>query len=286
MWIQVKVPGSCGELIQGTMNGVPFLVTCPIDLYSKVTVTPGDLAPAGLGAKSQRALAMTLEYFQRKEYPHALRLESELPPGKGMASSSADIAAVCFAVAASLGKTIMPETVAAIAAAIEPTDGIFFAGIVRMNPLTGICQSRLGFSAPLRIAIFDTGGTVDTLQFRKRTDLAALNRANEPKLNEAWGLLQRADASSLGQAATLSALANQTILPKAALPQIIAEAKCSGAIGVNVAHSGTVLGVLFAPDFSPENMAAGVARIKKKFPFLTYIRTARMIAGGYTIIGK
>jgi len=38
MVIRVKVPGSCGELLQGTKNGKPFLLTCPINQYSTVLI--------------------------------------------------------------------------------------------------------------------------------------------------------------------------------------------------------------------------------------------------------
>ena len=35
---RVLLPGGCGELVQGALDGVPFLVTCPIDCWSEVTV--------------------------------------------------------------------------------------------------------------------------------------------------------------------------------------------------------------------------------------------------------
>ena len=41
MELIVRVPGSCGEIMQGYWQGEPFLVTCPIDRYSTVTVRPG-----------------------------------------------------------------------------------------------------------------------------------------------------------------------------------------------------------------------------------------------------
>ena len=37
--IKVKVPGSCGEIVQGTESGRPFLITCPINCYTEVRVT-------------------------------------------------------------------------------------------------------------------------------------------------------------------------------------------------------------------------------------------------------
>jgi len=286
MHIQVKVPGSCGELIQGTLDGEPFLVTCPIDSYTKVTVQEGKTRPQGLGAKSQQALQKVMELFQIKEYPYAMRLESELLPGKGMASSSADIAAVCFAAAASLGETLSAEKVAEIAAAIEPTDGIFFEGIVSLNQMTGCCRESFGTLPKISIAVFDLGGTVDTLHFHARQDLARLNRKNEPAIKKAVALLASREVNCLGQAATISALANQSILYKAALPKIIAAAANTGAIGVNVAHSGTVLGILFAPDFPQEKIAGAVGLLRRAFPRLIYMKTARLIAGGCLITGK
>jgi|GEM_PF-5037267 len=39
---EVQVPCTCGELVQGMMAGMPFLVSCPIDRYSLVRVTLGD----------------------------------------------------------------------------------------------------------------------------------------------------------------------------------------------------------------------------------------------------
>ena len=38
MLLEVLVPGSCGEIAQGWRDGQPFLVTCPIGLYSRALV--------------------------------------------------------------------------------------------------------------------------------------------------------------------------------------------------------------------------------------------------------
>ncbi len=93
--------------------------------------------------------------------------------------------------------------------------GVFFDGIVQMNHITGACQQEISGIPPLQIAVFDTGGTVDTLRFHARTDLERLNRENEPLIREALAMLSRADAVSVGKAASLSAMANQAILYKA-----------------------------------------------------------------------
>src|SRR5262247_3312810 len=32
--VRVALPGTCGELVQGTLDGEPCLISCPIDFYS------------------------------------------------------------------------------------------------------------------------------------------------------------------------------------------------------------------------------------------------------------
>ena len=39
MGLSVKIPGSCGELVQGMIDDIPFLVTCPISMYTKASIT-------------------------------------------------------------------------------------------------------------------------------------------------------------------------------------------------------------------------------------------------------
>ena len=68
-------PGTCGELVQGMTGGVDFLVTCPVNQFSRATVTlraggaPGSDDPAGSDSrvrgvghlpKTRRAVALAL----------------------------------------------------------------------------------------------------------------------------------------------------------------------------------------------------------------------------------
>lgn len=281
--IEVKVPGSCGELVQGTKEGVPFLVTCPIDLYTTVTVTDGVGQRQGFGAKSHTAFRRVLDYLGEEVFPCDMTLASELPIGKGMASSSADIAAVCFAAAAALGKKLTAAEVSRIAAGIEPTDGVFFPGIVRLNHMTGECQERLGDFPPLRIAVFDTGGAINTVEFHCRGDLERLSRENETQTAAALSLLAVKEPEAIAEAATQSALANQTILPKRDLEAIIETVKDLGALGVNAAHSGTILGVLFPPETSGKYLEQQAFHIVERYPHLKYLRGVTLISGGYFV---
>lgn len=284
MRIEVRVPGSCGELVQGCIDGKPFLVTCPVNLYTRVVVTDANHDSKGLGAKSYRALQDTLSFLGEARFPFGIALASELPQGKGMASSSADIAAVALAVSAAFGRRLTAEETACLAVGIEPTDGVFFDGIVRFNQMNGECLEHMGNFPRLKIAVFDTGGAVDTLAFHQRKDLPALSAANEQQVRQALGLLHAPrTAAGIAGAASCSALANQTILAKKALSDILRDVLRLGALGVNTAHSGTVLGVLFAPDTCSAAVEERAGQIVSRYPHLSYLRQVELISGGYTI---
>jgi uncharacterized protein involved in propanediol utilization len=53
------------------------------------------------------------------------------------------------------------------------------------------------------------------------------------------------DVASLGRVATASARINQRFLPKAVLPELLELCRRLGGCGVQVAHSGTVAGLIF-----------------------------------------
>ena len=287
MTIKVKAPGSCGELVQGTIDGVNFLITCPVDWYSEVTaVTGGSLA--AVQPKTAAAVCKTLEYL-RIPAAIGLTVTSDLPVGKGMASSSADISAACQAAAlAAAAATLTCDEIADIALTIEPTDGVFYPGIIMFDHVQGHIRRSLGQPPPIYIAVFDVGGQIDTLVFNHREDLSALNKAKEPQIVQAIELvtqgLKTGDARLIGQGATLSAMANQQILYKPCLEPMINASTHFGAIGVCAAHSGTVLGVMFSAEAMSGHEAC-IQEICQVCPEVAYLKTVRLIAGGLIITG-
>ena len=85
----------------------------------------------------------------------------------------------------------------------------------------------------------------------------------------------------LGQAATASARLNQVHLPKEGLDEFIALAKGKGALGVNVAHSGTVVGVLWESALPAGDIARRTEQIAQEFAGrYRYMQTVRLISGG------
>jgi L-threonine kinase len=283
MKVTVKAPGSCGELAQGTINGKNFLITCPIDVYSEVTVRTNEYTPFTIGSKVTTAVDKTIQYLKLTDHCFHVTVKSDLPVGKGMASSSADISAACQGIALSAGRVLTPDEIADISLSIEPTDGIFYPGIVLFDHVHGEIRQQLGDALPMYIAIFDVGGEIDTLHFNQRDDLKRLNESNESEVHQAMNLIIKGlatkDISLVGKGATISARANQKILFKPHLEDMIAISLSWGAVGVNIAHSGTVVGVLFPID-KINNCPACIEEMQRSCVGVTYLRTVRFISGG------
>ena len=120
-------PGTCGDLVEGTWEGKPFLVTCPIDLGSTMEVyLDGEKeVPKSLN-KTGRALDLVKKKLNLPDLGLGFVRESKLPPGKGMGSSTSDIAAAILAAARLFEREISAEEIARLALSIEPSDGIMF----------------------------------------------------------------------------------------------------------------------------------------------------------------
>ncbi|OEF97986.1 GHMP family kinase ATP-binding protein [Desulfuribacillus alkaliarsenatis] len=301
-------PGTCGELVQGRIDGIDFLVTCPIDMWSKVSVFQSDdISDKGFKAikertedgesaslaKVQRAIsiASSNEYAnlnqqsnsnqqannQTLQYIHS----SDLPTGKGMASSTADIVAAYTATRRFFGVDPTADELANVAISIEPSDGIMYPGITIFDHITGRWTEKLGEALNISIVIIDPGGTVDTIAFNNRRKLKQLNDKKETQVKKALKLIKEGviekDSEKLGAGATISAWANQEILPKPQLQQIVDIGKYWNALGVNVAHSGTVMGIFFEQGVHCEQEIAEYIR-KKNANWRVY--TTKMISGG------
>ena len=246
--------------------------------------------PGLAGPKTRMAVLRTFAYLGVRPDAWRVTVRSVLPCGKGMASSSADISSACQAAAIYAGRPpLTAHEIADIALSIEPSDGIFYSGIMMFDHLRGRVRRPLGDPPPMTLAVFDAGGEVDTVAFNSREDLAGLNAAKETAVREALSLveegLRRRDPVLVGRGATVSALANQSILFKPWLQDILDTVRGFGAVGINTAHSGTVTGALFPPGGDGRVLAAAAA-VCEGFPGVSFLGAARLIPGGLTLIDR
>lgn len=247
---EAKCPASCGELIQGWILGGEKLVSCPVNWFSHVSV--GD----GVPSKHERPLMrqMLINVLQQlgiaAEAAKGLRIDfdSSIPLAKGMASSTADIAATAQATARHFGRNLDESTLATLCVKLEPTDSTLFRQLTLFDHQTAVTQAPNEWLPNMDILLLESPQRLNTADYHRRDRRQSLLE-QAATLSQSWALFSQAmqdhDHHQLGAATTLSACASQQLLPKPRFDELLTIVKHSGIYGLNVAHSGSVVGLLF-----------------------------------------
>jgi uncharacterized protein involved in propanediol utilization len=266
--------GTLGELVQGqTVAGEDFLVTFPVALWSRVRVVINDSGIVIAPARKSKARRMASLVLQRLGLPNVgavLEIDCRVPEGKGCASSTADVVATARAVCDATGLQLEPGEIGELAVQIEPSDGVMWDGVVAFNHRAGRLLRHLGKLPTLRLVALDLGGHVDTVHFNRRPKDYSPNerRLCQEALEQVAAAVDRSDVQLLGEACTRSARIHQRILPKPELPDLIHIAEETGGTGVSIAHSGTVVGLIYPAD-EREGAAEGERRAVELFQSAT-----------------
>jgi L-threonine kinase len=286
----VKVPYTCGELWQGSIDGEqPALVSLPIGYFSSVTAYVGHTTnpiPKGMlaenGSKSKVAFMRTLQRFgYHPRYDDQISISSNLPKGRGLGTSTADISATIYATARALGEKITPMEVAEIAISIEPSNGTMFPGFHLFDHRGGAYYEDLSAKPYPNISVLVLGfdGVVDTVAYNEdyRADtIREMRYDHYEALTAIKQGFRYCNPEDIGYGATLSARCHQRILYKPYLETVIKMAKEVHAYGVNVAHSGTVVGVLLGPMVDIDEVWD---YFEQSLEF-EFVRGAKMVPGG------
>ena len=276
-------PASCGELVQGVMDRDEYLCSYAVDLYSTAEVEER-LNNINIGpSKSRRAIEEVFKKFNipvEESRNISLKIKSKIPIGKGMASSTADIGATIGATLGLIKKELSSEEIAKLASIIEPTDSIYIEKNNIFNPLNGEVIRYLGNITDSRVVILEPNRTLNTMRIRKAPNYRKIMLQNKEIIKISFNLLEEGiknnDLYSIGKASTFSSLANENIHKKEGLDKIIEISKNYGAYGVNIAHSGTVVGILIDKSMNDTRLIellrnAGLDSIYKKMYTLNII---------------
>ena len=196
-------PASCGEFVQGILDNEEYLSSYAINLFSVATLEESkDIINKG-PSKSRRAMELVFEKFNipiEDTKNISLNIKSQIPIGKGMASSTADI------------------------------------------------KKYLGGINDTKVVILEPDDILNTKLIRTMPDYKSYKMQNKEIIKTSFDLLDEGllknDLNLIGRACTYSGLANENIHKKPFLKEIIEISDRFGCYGVNIAHSGTVIGVL------------------------------------------
>jgi L-threonine kinase len=284
--VRVRVPGTCGELVQGKYFGRESLVSLPVDEYNEVTAYLCDKpVTLKLKNKSSRALLKTAKALGLKEeMTSRIKVEiiNGLPIGKGMASSTADIYGVVAAVCELFDRKATHELVSKICTDIEATDSIMFENLTLYDHLNGSVIKSYDWMPKANILILESEQIIITDNMRScdyetRLEMKSL----EPFEVFDLGMEQR-DVKKVFRAATLSAIENEIVFKKKFLHEIIDIAEKGSALGVCCAHSGSVLGIIYE-DTDIDRIVESL-RDEGILEYYSNIRKRKIINGGYELL--
>ena len=253
-----------GELIQGGLrrNGAirPALVTlprrdrvatCRLELFEAERL---EVAPQ-CNSKALNAARIALDRFGRPRATGRLTLTSGVETGLGLGSSTADVVSAIRACASALGVTPTAEEMAAIAVeaelAVDPL--MFESQALLFAPRTGEVIEDWGDWYPdytiFSCNLAEEGMRIDTLLLSPVYPEEEADRFEEI-VGQARSGFARRDPALIAEAATRSAILNQSRLTLPRFTALESLARDAGALGIQVAHSGTVGGVLLDPEDS------------------------------------
>jgi len=238
------ISATCGELLQGVDDCGPILVSLPLRRAGRVEVAlckEPELRVTPWRDRAVSALRLALDACGWRGGADA-RLETGIPLGRGLGSSTVDVAGVITASFAAAGSELDEQTLLRLATAVEPSDSSPFAGLVAVDHVGGCRFERLGPAPTLRAVAVDVGAAIDTPSLHSR--LGPGPELPRGALQRLASAIAAGDLSGIGREATESARRNQHRLPHPAFDVVLSTAAAIAAPGVCVAHSGTLAAVL------------------------------------------
>ena len=260
--------GHFGEFLQGvfrTPSGVQRgLVTVPcrkIGTVARVFIQKGagniDV-PTGK-EKARRAIANYISYHNLpRDVGVNLTLESSIEEGIGMGSSTADVVASLRALYKAFGLQSSVQELADLTLVAElACDSTMFG----QRPI--LFAQREGdviedFGNPLMpLAIFGFNLQPGEIFRTDETEPAKYSEADleyfEKLRQKLRSAIKFGNTDALGKVATESAKLNQAFFPKAHFEDFLELAEDFGARGVCISHSGTIGGLIYSTEKSPDD---------------------------------
>ncbi|QXO16173.1 GHMP family kinase ATP-binding protein [Vibrio ostreae] len=283
---EARCPASCGEFIQGWIGGSEKLISCPIDWFSTVSVTQGNAASSRQRPRMRQALELALQSLDiPASESDGLKIEfdSTIPVAKGMASSTADIAATIAATYRHYRQAISESELAALCVQIEPSDSTMFSRFTLFDHHRGAVTEQFDTVNNLDVLVLESTHQLCTASYHRIARQNQLQRSGaqlQHSVVQFAQALRSQDLYQLGHAATTSAIESQHIIAKPQFSALLQLVEKHDLYGINIAHSGTTVGLLCHR--STHNVEAVCAELKNMPGNRAYPHThlCKVIAGG------
>ncbi len=281
-----KSHSSFGEIVQGRLSsGEDFLITLPIDMWSICNLTcikrEGPLVINCDLYKSKQVSEKLLEKLGvTKGFELTISFSRNIPIGKGLSSSTADMLSTVRALQEVFGFLLRNNTISNIFIDIEPHDGLMHKSCVIYNHRKGKLLKDLMYIPKYWVVALDLGGQVDTVNFNHNLDFTASSLAQYDLLyQDTLKSFEAHDDVAIAECATRSTEIHLSRCPSETRKNILSNFKKEfGALGIQNTHSGTCIGLLFKREMSIVEITEIANKLKSKYQVPTFVtNTLRLL---------
>lgn len=270
---------SFGEIAQGRLSsGEDFLISLPIDMWNhcQLTVT-AKVGATTIETPLSKAKNISELLVDQLTLPQGLLIKlsyhRNIPIGKGLSSSTADLLATIRAFEAGFGRSFSQTEISRLLHLVEPHDPLHHPQCVAYNHRQGELLAAFGYIPNYHIIGIDRGGMLsteaynDTLSFSE-SDLIEYDVLYQA-LTEAF---KRCDDVKIAQCATRSTTLHASRSNDKWLADFLLHTKKWDVMGVITTHSGTCTGILVSPT-TKQNTLNKITEQAQKFGELFLVNT-------------
>lgn len=252
---QGRCHGTLGELLQGPVlyrgEREIGLISLPLPRYSRMRFERGETSHHELDLphmpRCRQAVALYLQQHGLSLPPGRWQHDSELLPGKGMASSTADLVATIRCLDQLFGRVSRIEEIVAVLGRLERSDSVFLDHYALYLSERQLLLRRFDHVPRLYACYADEGGTVatDAVTAELHAHYATQRHAYRRNLQQMLAAFASADDAAIAHCASISAALGQDVVPKQHLGELQRQQRRFAAAGIVVAHTGSLIGYLF-----------------------------------------
>lgn len=285
-------PACCGELVQGIYRNCECISTYCIDLYSKAylsqTLESISYREYKKNKKSYDAIKIAAKYMGISDGEincFKLDIKSEIPRGKGMSSSSSDILSSLKALTDFTGIELDKDRISKIMVSIEPTDPIMYKKLCIYDSKCGSVKKEFNGNIFLgkEVMVLEPKTKISTQTLKEKDFYKKIVSKNRSLSEESFKLLtmgiEENSIDLVSKACINSAIANEGIKSTPHIREIYEVCDKNSCNFVNIAHTGTVVGICLGDNTDREKLVFDLNE-KKILKFYDRIHMTNIVEGG------
>ena len=257
-----KSYASFGEICQGRLsNQEDFLITLPVNLWSTCelicTEIEGETEIDCPLIKSKLVAEKMVEIMDLTNgYYIKIIFTRNIPIGKGLSSSTADMLSVARAFQEVFGVIVTEPFISNLFTEIESHDALHYYMSVVYNHRKGRILEKLNHIPLYKIIAIDEGSVIDTIEYNKKLKFTPKHLNQYDQIyRDIIDAFERKDDVRIAELTTLSAKFHAKRTNNDFIKVIHDYSKkLENCMGIITAHSGSFVGLLFPYDFSDDEL--------------------------------